>query len=222
MKTVATNRDRLFEVSQGTAGFELPEEFESTPLDHLRFVDGLVVDVSAHTSFWIDEAGNKHAVQVDGWQQLDCSIDDPLIKTADGWKIGTASDLLAKALSEKWEAIKVERDRLTQNGGYPLDGFWFHSDAYSLSQQQGLILAAMQVQASGGDMNAPLMATPWYAMGSVPVVMTASLAMRLLPAAMAQQVAIFEAAKAHKVVLEASADPASYDFSEGWPQVFGK
>lgn len=121
-----------------------------------------------------------------------------------------------------WEAIKAERDRLTQNSGYQLDGYWFHSDAYSLSQQQGLILAAMQVQESGGDMNAPLMATPWYAMGSVPVVMTASLALRLLPAAIAQQVAIFEAAKAHKAALEASADPANYGFSGGWPPIYNK
>lgn len=124
-------------------------------------------------------------------------------------------------LAEMWEFIKAERDRRTQTGGYPLDGFWFHSDVYSLSQQQGLILAAMQVQASGGDMNAPLMATPWYAMGGVPVEMTASLALRLLPAAMAQQVAIFDAAKAHKAALEDSADPACYDFSGGWPQAFG-
>jgi hypothetical protein len=131
---------------------------------------------------------------------------------------GPSSDAV-KAI--QWERIKTERDRLIQGGGYPLDGYWFHSDAYSLAQQQGLILTAMQVQASGGDMGAPLMATPWYAMGGVPVVMTASLALRLLPAAMAQQVAIFEAAKAHKALLDACADPADYDFSGGWPQVFG-
>lgn len=125
------------------------------------------------------------------------------------------------AKEEVWELIKAERDRITQSGGYPLDGYWFHSDAYSLSQQQGLILAAMQVQAAGGDMNAPLMATPWYAMGSVPVEMTASLALRLLPAAMEQQVAIFEAAKAHKVAMEGSADPAAYDYTKNWPKVFG-
>lgn len=129
--------------------------------------------------------------------------------------------LLDDIKADKWEDIKTERDRLIQSGGYPVDGHWFHSDAYSLAQQQGLILSAMQVQAAGGDMDAPLMATPWYAMGSVPVVMTASLALRLLPAAMAQQVAIFEAAKTHKVALEASVDPAAYDYTKGWPKVFG-
>jgi len=133
-----------------------------------------------------------------------------------------SSESIADAKSRLWGLIKTERDRLTQNGGYPLDGYWFHSDAYSLSQQQGLILAAMQTQAAGGDMDAPLMATPWQAMGGVPVVMTANLALRLLPAAMAQQVAIFEAAKAHKVALDACADPANYNFSGGWPKVFGE
>lgn len=131
------------------------------------------------------------------------------------------AETLEQTKEKKWSDIKSERDHLTQSGGYQLDGYWFHSDAYSLSQQQGLILAAMQVQASGGDMNAPLIATPWYAMGSVPVEMTANLALRLLPAAMEQQVAIFEAAKAHKVAMEGSADPAAYDCTKGWPKVFG-
>lgn len=142
---------------------------------------------------------------------------------ADGkWSIETIDVPSADELkARQWERIKSERDRLTQSGGYPLDGYWFHSDTYSLAQQQGLILAAMQVQAAGGDMAAPLMATPWWAMGGVPVAMTATLALRLLPAAMTQQVAIFEAAKAHKTALDACADPANYDFSGGWPQVFG-
>lgn len=121
-----------------------------------------------------------------------------------------------------WEAITAKRDRLTQGGGYLLDGYWFHSDAYSLSQQQGLILAAMQVQAAGGDMNAPLMPTPWKTMGGDRVLMSANLALRLLPAAMAQQGAIFDAAEAHRIAMEANHDPASYDYSGGWPLVFGE
>lgn len=133
----------------------------------------------------------------------------------------SAHDPRKADLDSCWEKIKEKRDQLTQNGGYPLDGFWFHSDAYSLSQQQGLIISAMQVQSAGGDMNAPLMTTPWYAIGSAPVELTASLALRLLPAAMAQQVAIFEAAKTHKAALDACSDPASYDFSKGWPKVYG-
>lgn len=125
-----------------------------------------------------------------------------------------------EAKISQWKAIKAERDRLTQTGGYPLDGYWFHSDSYSFTQQQGLILSAMQAQAARSDMDVPLMAAPWQVMGGVSVVMTASLALRLLPAAMAQQVVIFEAAKAHKAALDACADPANYNFSGGWPQVF--
>lgn len=145
---------------------------------------------------------------------FDQQIDDRSIKQSPKPNI----ELVKK---ERWNAIAAERDRLIQTGGYQVDGFWFHSDAYSLTQQQGLILSAMQIKASGGDMDAPLMETPWYAMGGVPVVMTANLALRLLPAAMAQQVAIFEAAKAHKVAMEASGDPDSYDYTNYWPKVFG-
>lgn len=120
---------------------------------------------------------------------------------------------------DKWTAIKNERDRLMQSG-YPLDSYWFHSDAYSLSQQQGLILAALQVQAAGSDIDEPLMATQWKTMGGDRVTMTARLALRLIPAAMAHQGAIFDAAEAHKAALYAAPDPAAYDYSTGWPAIF--
>lgn len=138
------------------------------------------------------------------------------------WAAGQWIFNVAKARASVLKAINAKRDQLTQNGGYPLDGFWFHSDSYSLSQQQGLILAAMQVQAAGGDMDAPLLPTAWKTMGGNRVPMTARLALRLLPAAMAQQGEIFDAAEAHGVAMMESPDPASYDYSGGWPQVFGE
>ena len=120
------------------------------------------------------------------------------------------------------ELIKAERDTRIQCGGYPVDGYWFHSDGYSLAQQQGLILAAMLVQAAGGDMDAPLIPTQWQTMGGNQVTMTARLALRLLPAGMGQQGAIFDASKVHLAALKDAADPAGYDFSGGWPKVFGE
>ena len=39
--------------------------------------------------------------------------------------------------------------------------------------------------------------------------------------AAASDIAIFSAAEAHRVAMEASADPAAYDFTGGWPPMFG-
>jgi hypothetical protein len=127
-----------------------------------------------------------------------------------------------KAKDEKWQLIESERDRRTKAGGYPVGALWFHSDGFSLTQQQGMVLAAMMVQAAGGDLSAPLLADPWRTLTKpglpeVRVPMTGTLALQLLPAAMEQQAAIYAAADAHKAALELSADPANYDFSTGWP-----
>jgi hypothetical protein len=41
-------------------------------------------------------------------------------------------------------------------------------------------------------------------------------------AGIAQRCAIDDAALAHKAAMEASADPSAYDFSTGWPAIFGE
>lgn len=41
-------------------------------------------------------------------------------------------------------------------------------------------------------------------------------------AAAASDQAIFAVAETHRVAMEASADPASYDYSGGWPKVYGE
>ena len=38
---------------------------------------------------------------------------------------------------------------------------------------------------------------------------------------MAQDQAIFQAAETHKAAMLAAPDPDSYDFSAGWPAVYG-
>ena len=53
------------------------------------------------------------------------------------------------------------------------------------------------------------------------VAMTQSLASQVFAAAAAQDMATFTAAETHKAAMEASSDPASYNFSGGWPAIFG-
>lgn len=143
---------------------------------------------------------------------------------AGGWEyreVAPAADSPIVTPAEVSASIRTERDRRIRTGGYPLDGLWYHSDAYSLAQQQGLILAAIQVQAGGGDLDAPLIGSLWTTMSGERVTMSARLALRLLPAATAQQVAIYEAARAHLAALAETDDPDGYNWSGGWPEVFG-
>lgn len=119
---------------------------------------------------------------------------------------------IAQLKAAKWEAIKAERDRRTDQGGYKVGTKWFHSDQKSRSQQLGLVLFGASIPAS----------LQWKTMDGSFVTMTQLLAGQVLAAAAASDQAIFAAAEAHRQAMEASADPAAYDFSTGWPKVFGE
>lgn len=58
----------------------------------------------------------------------------------------------------------------------------------------------------------------WKTMDDSLVTMTQTLAQQILAAGSASDQAIFAAAETHKAAMEASTEPASYDFSRGWPK----
>ncbi len=119
---------------------------------------------------------------------------------------------LAEIKAAKWEAIKAERERRTLSGGYQAGGKWFHSDLISRNQQLGL-------NEINGSIPPGIM---WSTMDGSSIEMTWALAQQILAAALQSDRAIFDAARAHKVAMEASADPANYDFSGGWPSMYGE
>lgn len=110
----------------------------------------------------------------------------------------------------KWSAIKAERDRRSEQGGYKVGTKWFHSDQKSRSQQLGLVLLGASIPAG----------LQWKTMDGSFVTMTQTLAQQILAAGAASDQAIFAAAETHKAAMEASADPSAYDFSGGWPATF--
>jgi hypothetical protein len=122
----------------------------------------------------------------------------------------------AATLAEKkavgWANIKIERDRRLQSGGYKVGPRWFHSDTFSRIQQMGLVMLGASIPAN----------TPWKTMDGTTVTMTQTLAGQVFATAAASDIAIFAAAETHKAAMEAAADPAAYDFSGGWPRVFGE
>lgn len=123
-----------------------------------------------------------------------------------------AAGLADEPKTKQWDAIKAERDRRTEQGGYKAGVKWFHSDRKSRSQQLGLVLLGANIPAN----------LQWKTMDGSFVTMTQQLAGQVLAAAAASDQAIFAAAEAHRQAMESSADPADYDFSTGWPKVFGE
>lgn len=107
--------------------------------------------------------------------------------------------------------IKAERDR-RKAGGIEVGAKWFHSDDGSRIQQIGLVMTGASIPAG----------LQWKTMDGSFITMTQALATSVFGAAAASDQVIFGAAETHRVAMEASADPASYDYSGGWPKVYGE
>jgi hypothetical protein len=131
-----------------------------------------------------------------------------IVSGGDGYP--AAVDPPVPSVFDLWDRIQEKRDFLTENGGYKVGAKWFHSDQKSRSQQLSLLLL-------GADIPLTLQ---WKTMDGTFVTMTEQLAQQILKAAIVSDQTIFTVAEAHRVAMESSADPASYDFSSGWPKVF--
>lgn len=108
--------------------------------------------------------------------------------------------------------IKAERDRRTQSGGYKVGANWFHSDTFSRTQQMGLVMLGAALPAG----------IEWKTLDGTKVKMTQALAQQIFAAAAASDIAVFAAAELHIAAVLSSPAPSTYDFSGGWPPVFGE
>ena len=115
------------------------------------------------------------------------------------------------ARSRIWEAIKAERERRSQYGGYKAAGKWFHSDTFSRSQQIGLVIMGANIPAG----------LQWKTMDGSFIEMTPALAQQVFQAAAAQDGAIFQHAEQLRSWVDETPDPEVIDITSGWPETFG-
>lgn len=126
-----------------------------------------------------------------------------------------------------WEKIKSERDR-RKAGGVKVGTKWFHSDEASKTQHLANKDTARDQLAVGGQMSDFLLdpetgvRIAWKTMDGTSILLTCQLAFDIVKAAKAHDLAIFAVAEQHRVAMEASPDPAAYDFSTNWPKIFGE
>ena len=146
---------------------------------------------------------------------------------ADGYPV--LADPPKPTSAEVWERIKAERERRKDGGVKVLIGGvdkWFHSDTGSRIQHLGLKDKARDLLAAGGNMADNIIIlgqeVRWKTMDGSFVGVTAQLAGDIVTGAGNLDARLFVVAETHKATMEASSDPAAYDFSGGWPTIYGE
>lgn len=113
------------------------------------------------------------------------------------------------------DVIKAERDRRNA-GGVKVGSKWFHSDQTSVIQYNSLMMLGAKLP------EGTVLRKDWRTMDGSTVDMTPALVAQILTAGLAAFAANDDAAQTHKNNRDASGNPAAYDFSTGWPPVFGE
>ena len=133
----------------------------------------------------------------------------------DGDPIPSQAELDTKLLFTKqdlvWQDIKNLRDtRLS--GGFLCQSKWWHSDNESRIKYLGLLML-------GANMPTTIY---WKTMDGSFVNMTPTLAGQIFNTAAGWDTATFTNAEQHKAAMLQSADPFAYDYSMGWPAIYGE
>ena len=154
--------------------------------------DAVEISAATHAALLADQSAGK-VIQSDK-SGNPVAVDPPPLTTA-----------------QMWDGIKTERDR-RKAGGVKIGAKWFHSDDGSRIQQMGLVMMGASLPAG----------LQWKTMDGSFIPMTPALAQQVFTGQAASDQAIFAVAEQHRVAMEASPDPAAYDFSTNWPKIFGE
>lgn len=114
-----------------------------------------------------------------------------------------------------WEKIKRERQR-REDGGYLVGLVWYHSDAVSLMKYGTLISMAIEKSYP----TTAVVSSAWKDMSGTLAPMTVGTLRSIRDVGVAKVADIYAAAESHRAAMEASANPAAYDFSAGWPAIY--
>jgi hypothetical protein len=157
---------------------------------------------------------------------------DPSVYSNIAWESGEPlpsriildSEILDMKRIRKWDEIQAYRDSL-KIGGVMVADNWFHSDPDSRIQYLGMRSQARDMILSGKSLDDPIQKlgfnVMWKPMATdVRVLITAGVAIELVDKVGDLDAMVFEVAVQHKATMMALPDPTSYDFSQGWPEVY--
>lgn len=129
----------------------------------------------------------------------------------------------AEIKARMWNKIQAERER-RENGGVLVGTHWFHSDQNSRIKLLGIKDQARDRKDAGAPLTEVLKKNAkdlkWKTMAGAFVPVTLQLSIDIINAFGNHDAFAYERAEIHKAQMEAAADPASYDFSGGWPAIY--
>jgi len=148
----------------------------------------------------VDDGFTAHNVPDAGWLQIQGGVIVEVDPTA---------SRLAEKQAAKWEEIKTYRDKV-KAGGVLVSTKWFHTDDASRIQQLGLVQL-------GANIPAGIM---WKTLDGTFIEMTQQLASDIFAAVTTLDITAFANAETHRIAMEASQAPDTYDYSTGWPTTY--
>lgn len=129
----------------------------------------------------------------------------------------------ADTVERVWSRIKAKRDAV-KNGGVKVGTKWYASDDTARIQYLGLLEKVRVARAAGASDATRLQAlgedVRWKCMDNSFIYITVKHAEDIFNAVVDLEAAAFAVAEQHRGALEASAEPASYDYGAGWPAVY--
>lgn len=131
-----------------------------------------------------------------------------------------SSDALVLAKHETWEKIKQYRDD-REEGGVKLaisgTDYWFHSDTRSLIKYLFLLFLATVFSSYFQT------GIQWKTMeNDVLVDLTPQIIINIFFAVMTMGNTVHHIGRTHRTAMELSTDPTNYDYTTGWPLIFGE
>jgi len=112
--------------------------------------------------------------------------------------------------------IKNLRDHKLTDGGYPTSVGWFHSDAEAQLNYEDLYKNRSNLALT------PIQSRLWKKMDGSFVVMTEAIVNEIFAIKASQKMGIFAKAEQHQLAVMQSSDPLNYDYTTGWPLIFGE
>lgn len=112
-----------------------------------------------------------------------------------------------------WQKIKAYRDNKLSTGGYPTASGWFHSDSEAQLNYEDLYKVK--------GLLAQMPPNYWKKMDGTFIVMTEAIVDSIFSSKIQQKTAIFTKAEEHRQLMMASNDPLNYNYTTGWPAVYG-
>jgi hypothetical protein len=121
-----------------------------------------------------------------------------------------ATELLNSKRASMWREIQAVRDKKSQDGGFLVEGKWYHSDLDSRIKYMALVQLGANIQPG----------LWWKTMDGSFTDMTQALAANVFGAAVTRDITLFNQAETLKAQVDASDRPDLVDITQGWPDTF--